>query len=255
MAGGEVALEDLLQAMATSGWLPETEVPSILADHQAAQLAGTDTCDQAAAEMSITRLHEILKTASLADLQRAVAAVYLTRVFQTLVLLIGMARVGGMDQTQIPAWPQIAPDTLRGLQDDPMWWAWGRHMGLSLNQARLPMVLVVNGLWLLMEPGMLAAVEGYRDRLGRLGHAVDPTATRRPAEPEPWPQSTGPQQWEVPMGHHRRRLALEAGTRSSGCVTAPVSPPGSPLSQADKVWPRTHQPSEQGSTGPAPATG
>jgi hypothetical protein len=174
IAGGEVAQEDLLQAMATAGWLPEAEVPFVLADHYAAQLAGTDTCDQAIAAVSITRLRQILQTASLTDLQRAVAAVYLTRVFQTIVLLIGMARVGGLDQTRMPAWPQITPDALRDLQDDPMWWGWGRHhVGLSLNQSSVPMVLVVDALHLLMVPGMLAAVEGYRDRLERLAHAVD----------------------------------------------------------------------------------
>jgi hypothetical protein len=174
IAGGEVAQEDLLQAMATAGWLPEAEVPSVLADHYAAQLAGSDTCDQAIAAASITRLREVLQAASLTDLQRAVAAVYLTRVFQTIVLLIGMARLGGLDQTRMPAWPQITPNTLRDLQDDPMWWGWGRHhIGLPLNRSGLPMVLVVDALGLLMVPCLLPAVEGYRDRLERLAHAVD----------------------------------------------------------------------------------
>jgi len=173
IAGGEVAPEDFRQAMATAGWLPEADLASVLAGHREAQLAGTDASDQAAAAMSLARLREVLESASLTDLQRAVAAVYMAQAFQTLALLVGMARVGGRDDTQMPAWPQITPDTLRSLQDDPMWWTWGRHLGLSPNQAELPMVLAVTGLGLLVVPGMLAAVEGYRDRLDRLVHAVD----------------------------------------------------------------------------------
>jgi hypothetical protein len=174
IAGGEVAQEDLLQAMATAGWLPEAEVPAVLADHHAAQLAGTDTCDQAIAAVSITRLRGVLQAARLTDLQRAAAAAYLARVLQTMVLLIWMARVGGLDQTRMPAWPQITPDTLRDLQDDPVWWGWGRHhVGLPLHRSGLPMVLVVDALCLLEVSGMLTAVEGYRDRLQRLAHAAD----------------------------------------------------------------------------------
>jgi hypothetical protein len=173
IAGGEVAVEDLLQAMTTAGWLSEADLASVLGEHRQAQLAGTDGCDQAVAAMSVTRLRVALRTASITDLQRAAAAVYTTQAFQTLVLLIGMARIAGLDETRMPAWPHITPDTLHGLQDDPMWWAWGRHVGLSLNQAGLPMGLVVLALGLLVVPGMLAAVEGYRDRLGRLAHAVD----------------------------------------------------------------------------------
>jgi hypothetical protein len=180
IAGGEVVVEDLLQAMATAGWLSEADLASVLDGHREAQLAGTDACDQAVAAMSITRLREALQAASITDLQRAVAAVYMIRVLQTLVLLIGMARVGGLDETRMPAWPHITADTLSGLQDDPMWWAWGRHVGLSLNQAGLPMVLVVVALGLLVVPGMLVTVEGYRDRLGRLAHAVDHGGTGGP---------------------------------------------------------------------------
>jgi hypothetical protein len=160
MAGGEVAVEGLLQAMATAGWLSEADLASVLDGHCEAQLAGTDACDQAVAAMSLVRLREALQAASITDLQRAVAAVYMTRVFQTLVLLVEMARIAGLDETRMPAWPHITADTLRGLQDDRMWWAWGRHVGLSLNQARLPMVLVVVALGLLVVPGMLVALEG-----------------------------------------------------------------------------------------------
>jgi hypothetical protein len=188
-AGGEVAQEDLLQAMITAGYSPQADLASALTAHHASQLAGINTFDRAAAAMTITRLREVLQTASLTDLQRALAALYKAWMFQALVLLIGMARVGGLDQTRMPAWPHITPDTLRALQDDPVWWGWGRHLvGSALSRAGRPMVLVVAGLGLLMVPGMLAAVEGYRDRLERLAHAVDDgglgqqMGSNRPAE-------------------------------------------------------------------------
>jgi hypothetical protein len=50
------------------------------------------------------------------------------------------------------------------------------------------MVLVVAGVGLLMVPGLLAAVEGYRDRLEPLAHAVhhaglgQQTGSNRPAK-------------------------------------------------------------------------
>jgi hypothetical protein len=174
VAGGEVTQEDLLGAVATAERLSDANLAFVLADHRAAQLAGTDTCDQATAAITVTRFREVLQTASLIDLQRAVAAVLLTGVFQNIVVLVGLVRAYGVDQTRLPAWPHITSDTLRGLQDDPVWWRWGRyHLGLASSQPRFPMVLVVAGLGLLMAPGLLAAVEGYRDRLGRLAHAVD----------------------------------------------------------------------------------
>lgn len=139
--------------------------------------------------MTIARLREVLLNAILTDLQRALAAIYMTWVFQALVLLIGMARVGGLDQTRMPAWPHITPETLRAMQDDPMWWGWGRHhVSPALSRAGRPMGLAVAGLGLLMVPGMLAAVERYCDRLERLTHAVhhgrlgQQTGSNRPAE-------------------------------------------------------------------------
>jgi hypothetical protein len=172
-ASGEVSTEELLDAMATAGYISTADLPHALVDHYAAQLAGTDTCDEVIAAASLARFRAVARTASLAELQRAVAAVWMAWTHQGLVLLIGMARLAGVDETRMPAWPQITAGTLRRLQDDPVWWIWGRHQGLFPHRAGPPTALVVAGLGLLVVPGMLAAVEDYRDRLARFTHAAD----------------------------------------------------------------------------------
>jgi hypothetical protein len=171
-ASEEVTPEELLEALATAGHISPADLPRVLADHQAAELAGTDTCNEVMPARMLHRLRALVQTASLDELQRAVAAVWMAWTYQSLVLLVSMARIAGMDETKMPAWPQITANTVRKLQEDPVWMLWGRYQ-LFPNRGRLRATLVVAGLGLLLVPGMLAAVEGYRDRLAQLGHAAN----------------------------------------------------------------------------------
>jgi hypothetical protein len=58
------------------------------------------------------------------------------------------------------------------VQDDPMWRTWGRHLSLP-RPAVLVKVLVLSGLGVLMVPGLLDAVEGYRDQLSDLAQPTE----------------------------------------------------------------------------------
>lgn len=172
-ASEEVIPDELLEALATAGYISPADLPHVLADHQAAELAGIDTCNEVMPARLLDRLRAIVQTASLDELQRAVAAVWMAWTYQGLVIFVGMARIGGMDETKMSAWPQITADTVRKLQDDPVWMLWGQYQGLFPYRGGSPAGLVVAGLSLLVVPGMLAAVEGYRDRLAQLGHAAN----------------------------------------------------------------------------------
>jgi hypothetical protein len=75
--------------------------------------------------LSITSLREVLTAASLTDLQRATNAVFMTQMFQAVVMLLGMiaagnARAGRENEPWMAAWPKITADTLSNLQDDPL---------------------------------------------------------------------------------------------------------------------------------------
>lgn len=172
-ASEEVTPEELLEALATAGYISPADLSPALADHHAAQLAGTDTWNEVMTAHVLDRLRAMAQTASLEELQRALAAVWMAWLHQGLVFVIGMARIGGMDETKMPAWPQITAGTLRELQDDPVWRLWGRYQGLFPHRGGPPTALVVAALSLLAVPGMLGAVEGYRDRLAQLTHATN----------------------------------------------------------------------------------
>jgi hypothetical protein len=65
------------------------------------------------------------------------------------------------------------------LQADPMWRIWGRHLSLP-RRAVLVKVLVLLGV--LMVPGLLDAVEGYRDRLSDLARPTEGDQQRGSSE-------------------------------------------------------------------------
>jgi hypothetical protein len=136
-----------------------------VADQRTTELAGDDRWDEVAEALSLNHYRELLQQVSLAELQRATAAIHTAWILQSFILLVGMWMIAEPDKEKVPArLRRINADTLRGLQDDPMWRAWGRHMSLP-RRAVLVKVLVLSGLGVLMVPGLLDAVEGYRDRL------------------------------------------------------------------------------------------
>jgi hypothetical protein len=163
-AGGEVAPKELLDAMATAGFVSTADLPHALADHYAAQVAGTDTCGDVIAALSLARFRAVAWTASLAELQHPVAAVWMAWTHQGLVLLIGMARRAGVDETHMSAWPQITADTLCKLRDDPGVAGMGSTpKPVPVPRGGSPTTLVVAGLGLLVVPGHA----GHRRRLPR----------------------------------------------------------------------------------------
>jgi hypothetical protein len=110
---------------------------------------------------------------SLAELQSATAATYTAWILQSFVLLAGMWMIAEPDKEKVPArLRRINAHTLRSLQNDPIWRTWGRHLSLPWR-AVLVKVLDLSGLGVLMVPGLLDAVEGYRDRLSDLAQPTE----------------------------------------------------------------------------------
>jgi hypothetical protein len=167
--GAEVVAEELLRALATTGALPTEELPQVLANQRKAELAGAGDWEQAAAAMSLARLREVLDTVSLGELQHAAAATSTAWAFQIMIVWVGVWRLAERDDDQAPEpLRRITADTLRRMQDDPMWSLWGRHLSpLPRGSGRVRTLAVVT-LGLCMLPDLLVGVEGYRDRLAAL---------------------------------------------------------------------------------------
>jgi hypothetical protein len=181
-AGVEMTPDDLLQAFAVYKGSSEEDLADLVASQHATELAGDDRWDEVAEALSLNRYRELLQQVSLAELQRATAAIYTAWILQSFVLLVGVWMIAEPDKEKVPArLRRINAHTLRSLQADPMWRIWGRHLSLP-RRAVLVKVLVLSGLGVLMAPGLLDAVEGYRDRLSDLARPTEGDQQRGSSE-------------------------------------------------------------------------
>lgn len=163
-AGAEATGEDLAAMVATVLHLSEQQLESLRRAQQEAELRGEDLLEVVAQAISVNNLRSIVRTVSIADLQRATAAPYMISMMEGLAVLIGLPNLAGQ-AIELPApLNRFNGQMIRRMQADPMF---GSTVAGSITPRPRYRIrsLVMAALGLLLAPEQLEETVAYERRL------------------------------------------------------------------------------------------